>query len=243
MVKNKALGKKIAIVGATSGIGRALALDYLSRGNVVGIAGRRAEALAEIKSMYPLTAFTAAMDVQSESCAEVFGRLVEEMGGMDVMVYCAGQGTQNPPLDVKVEMEAVRTNVDGFMRITVWSFGYFKRRGSGHIVDISSVAGIRPLRHAPAYSATKKYQAHYMSCLAQKSSYEKLGLKFTTVFPGWIRTDMLKYEYPMVISLEKGTRLIARAIDRQRRRAIVPGRWGILVTLWSMIPNVIYEKM
>lgn len=235
--------KKIIIVGATSGIGRGLALEYLSRGCVVGVTGRHTAALEEIKAQYPGTAHLRTMDVQTDEGLVVFDDLLAEMGGMDIMVYCAGTGSQNPELDMETEMVAVRTNVDGFMRIIIRSFNYFKEKGSGHIVDISSVAGIRPLRHSPAYSATKKYQAHYMSCLAQKSNHEKLGIKFTTVFPGWIRTDMLKHDYPIVLSLEKGVRLIAKAIDRRKRRSIVPARWVFLVTLWSLIPNVIYEKM
>lgn len=235
--------RKIVIVGATSGIGRALALDYLSRGDVVGVTGRRTEALEEIKSRYPDTAHFRTMDVQAGDCLLPLDELLEEMGGMDVVIYCAGAGTQNPPLDMETEMVGVRTNVDGFMRVIIRSFNYFKDNKGGQIVDISSIASVRPLRHSPAYSATKRYQAHYMSCLAQKANKEKLGIKFTTIFPAWIKTDMLKHDYPIVISLEKGVRLIARAIDRKKRKAIVPGGWVFLVALWRLIPNFIYERL
>lgn len=243
MGREKTDERKIVIVGATSGIGQALALDYLSRGNTVGITGRRTESLEETKAKYPETCFCRTMDVQEESSLEQFESLIEEMGGMDVMIYCAGAGTQNPLLDMDTEMVAVRTNVDGFMRIVISSFNYFREKKSGHIVDISSIAGIRPLRHSPAYSATKKYQAHYMSCLTQKSNHDKLHIKFTTVFPGWIKTGMLKHDYPIVTSLNKGTRLIARAIDKRKRRAFVPGGWWFAVALWSIIPNAIYERL
>ena len=232
------------IVGATSGIGRSLALGYLSRGEIVGVTGRRTEALEEIKAQYPDTAFCRTMDVQDEkNCTAALGELISAMGGMDVMVYCAGAGTQNPALDEEVEMNSVRTNVDGFMRAVIYSFNYFKGKGSGHIVDISSLSALRPLRHSPAYSSTKRYQAHYISCLAWKSNHDRLGIKMTTLYPSWIKTDMLKYDYPMVTSLERGTRIIMRAIDRKKRRAIVPWWWSVVAVLWKLIPNFIYERL
>ena len=235
--------RKIVIVGATSGIGRSLALGYLSRGEIVGVTGRRTESLEEIKALYPGSAFYRTMDVQDDGCLDAMGELIGEMGGMDVMVYCAGAGTQNPALDMEVEMNAVRTNVDGFMRAVIYSFNYFKERRSGQIVDISSLSAVRPVRHSPAYGSTKRYQAHYMSCLAWKSNHDRLGIKMTTIFPGWIKTDMLKYDYPIVISLEKGTRIIMRAIDRKRRKAMVPWWWSIAAGAWKLIPNFIYERL
>ena len=116
-------------------------------------------------------------------------------------------------------------------------------RNKGHIVTISSLAGIRPLRQSPAYSATKRYQIHYTSCLAQKANNEKLPLKFTTIVPGFIRTDMLKHKYPFTTSMEKGTRLIYNAIELKRRYTTIPGKWRWVEIIWRAIPNSIWEKI
>ena len=82
-----------------------------------------------------------------------------------------------------------------------------------------------------------------ISCLAWKSNHDRLGIKMTTLYPSWIKTDMLKYDYPMVTSLERGTRIIMRAIDRKKRRAIVPWWWSVVAVLWKLIPNFIYERL
>ncbi len=235
--------KKIVIVGATSGIGRELALLYLAHGNTVGVTGRRAAELQTIKERYPEQACCKTMDVQTEQCVGELEELLSEMGGMDIMVYCAGVGTQNPALDPAVEMNAVHTNVVGFSRIVIYSYNYFKEKGAGQIVDISSLAGIRSLRQSPAYSATKRYQIHYMSCLAQKAHKEKVRIHFTTIIPGFIRTGMLRYKYPLTISLERGAKLIFQAINLRLRYTTVPGRWRWIEMIWRLIPNAIWERV
>lgn len=236
--------KKIVVIGATSGIGKELALRYLAEGNIVGITGRREEALSTIKKQYPDRASSRVMDVRSDECMLVLSELIAEMGGMDRIIYCAGIGQQNHNLDISTELDIVSTNVNGFTRIVDYAFNYFKGGTSrGHIVDIASVAGIKALRQSTAYSATKRYQIHYINCLAQKANKEKLPISFTTILPGFIKTDMLKHKYPFVISLDKGARLIYKAIERNMRRTIVPGRWRVVVFVWRLIPNRLWEKL
>ena len=236
--------KKVIIIGATSGIGRELALMYLSRHHMVGITGRRTEALHAIKERYPENTHCQTMDVQSEKCIEALDELIEAMQGVDRIICCAGIGHQNPSLDPLVEMNTVYTNVNGFTRVIIYAYNYFKTQGiPGHIVAFSSIAGIRPLRQAPAYSATKRYQAHYISCLAQRANKEKRPIKFTTILPGFIQTELLSREYPLTISLEKGAPLLFKAIEREKRTTILPGRWRWLVFLWKLIPNALWEKV
>lgn len=235
--------KKVIIIGATSGLGLELAKMYLSQNCEVGITGRRGEAMRELAAQYPSLVHWRVMDVRSEECTEVFQSLIDEMGGLDLVIYSAGVGRQNPQLVPEIEMEGVYTNVAGFVRIVVHAFNYFKEQNSGHIVDISSLAGIRPLRQSPAYSATKRCQMHYMSCLAQKANSDNLFLVFTTIVPGFIRTRMLNYKYPFTISLQKGSRLIFNKIEKKRRYSTVPGRWRWIEVIWRLIPGRLWEKI
>ena len=235
--------KRVMIVGASSGIGRELARFYLMQGCVVGITGRRDEKLAELKAEFPANCHYARMDVQVPGCVDVFAELVQAMGGLDLMIYSAGVGTQNPNLDLDLELSTVNTNVDGYVCLSTRAYNYFKKQRSGHIVVISSLAGIRALRQSPAYSATKRFQIQYTSCLAQKANHERLPIIFTTIVPGFIRTDMLKYKYPFTISLEKGARLIYNIIENRRRFSTVPGRWRWIEPLWKLIPNFLWEKI
>ena len=235
--------KKVIIIGATSGLGLEIARLYLKQNCMVGITGRREEELLRLAQEYPGQVFWRRMDVQSEDCVGVFQDLIDEMDGLDMVIYSAGVGAQNPKLDPAIEMNTVQTNVAGFVRIVVHAYNYFKEQNSGHIVDISSFAGIRALRQSPAYSATKRCQIHYMSCLAQKANSENLFMVFTTIVPGFIRTRMLNYKYPLTTSLEKGSRLIFNAIERKRRYTTVPGRWRWIEFIWRLIPNRIWEKI
>lgn len=237
--------KRVVIIGATSGIGMELARKYHTQGDHVGITGRRDDILRQLQKEFGDRCYIMRMDVQKPDSASLLRELTTEMGGMDVMIYCAGIGHNNPDLDSDIEMEGVMTNAEGYTRLAIEAYNYFKRENrKGQIAVLSSIAGVRPLRQAPAYSATKRYEAHYTACLAQKAHKDGVPIKFTTILPGFIRTPMLHTEkYPLEISLDKGARLIFRAIEKRRRQAIVPGRWRIVRILWWTIPKWIWERM
>ena len=240
MKPNTPTSKKILIIGATSGIGRALAMMYLKNNttNIVGIAGRRTEKLKEIYDLHPTRVRYRHMDVCTEECTTIMQELLDEMGGADLIIYCSGTGSHNegPALHPETEMPAVHTNVVGFTRIIIYAYNYFRKTGGGHFVTIASVAGIRPLRQAPAYSATKRYKIHYTSALAAMAHRNKENIRFTTIKPGFIDTELLHRKYPFMVSLEKGSRLIYNAIEKKKRSVILPGRWRWIALLWKLIP-------
>lgn len=236
--------KKVIIIGATSGIGNELAKHYISQGDTIGITGRRTENLVEFKENNPNAAIHyRRMDVKEENCTDILQELINEMEYVDTIIYCSGVGLQNPELLSDIEVDTAMTNVVGFTRIIDFAFNYFKERTFGHIAAISSIAGTKALRQAPAYSATKRFQSHYLSCLAQKANKEKLPIKITTIKPGFIRTALVKQEYPLMIDVQKGGRLIFKAIEKKKRSTIVPGRWRWVVLFWKMIPTRIWEKV
>lgn len=241
----KSTRKNIIIIGATSGIGRELAITYLLENpvNKVGITGRRTEALLELQKQYPGRVFCKTMDVRLEGSESLLTELIAEMGGADIIVYNAGVGTQNPGPGVnpESEMPAVYTNTVGFTRMIICAYNYFRSAGGGQFVTMASLAGVRPLRQSPAYSATKRYEIHYTSCLAQLANKNKENIRFTTIMPGFIQTEMLKHKYPYVTSLDKGTRLIYKAIGKKKRRAMIPGRWKFVTFIWRLIP--FWEKI
>ena len=238
------LREKVIIIGATSGIGRELALLYLSRGHTVGITGRRVEKLNEIKERYPGQVWCKALDVRSEACTILLDELIREMQGVDLVIYNAGVGTHVEILDPVGEMDTLFTNAVGFTRIVVHVYNYFKEVAlPGHVAVISSIAGIKPLGPVPAYSATKRYMTHYISCLAQKAHREKIPLSFTTILPGYIRTELLRRDYPLSISLARGAGLIFRAIEKRKRSVILPGRWRPIMFLARLLPRFLWERL
>lgn len=235
--------KKIVIIGATSGIGRAMAEMFAQAGYCVGVTGRRTTLLEELKSLYPGLIYVQSMDVCSNEAAIKLQELIVEMGGMDILFVNSGYGKELPELDPEVELQTVNTNVTGFTQLVAFAYNYFKQQGSGQIAVTSSVASVRGLRQAPAYSASKRYMRHYVDCLAQRAHHEKLNISFTTLMPGFIATDFLTgYAYPLVVPLSKVRNAMFRAIVHKKREVYLPFRWKIIVVLWRFLPKWIWER-
>lgn len=237
--------KRIILTGATSGIGHATALQYISDGWTVGVTGRRAELLERLSLLAPGRVFTQVMDVRSDDAPERLRELIDRMGGMDVYLHSAGIGFQNQALDRDIELDTVQTNVDGFTRLVTTAFDYFKARGTGgHIAVISSIAGTKGLGAAPAYSATKRFQNTYIEALAQLARMQRLGITFTDIRPGFVDTDLLRSgRYPMLMKPDDVARRIFRAVNARRRIATIDGRYRLLVALWRLIPRCLWERM
>ena len=239
------MSKKIVLIGATSGIGREIALIYLGLGFSLGLAGRREERLQELKSQYPGQVEIEPIDVTADDAPERLGHLVQKLGGMDEFLLCSGVGHQNRRLDEAIEMATIATNTAGFTRVLLAAYHYFREKGHGHISVISSIAGTKGLGAAPAYSATKGFQNLYIDALAQLARMEKLDIHFTDIRPGFVRTDLLAdgRRYPMLMSAPYAARRIVRAIERRERVAIIDWRYAILIFFWRLIPRFIWERL
>ena len=228
--------KRIIIIGATSGIGYEVAKIYWKRGYQLGLAGRRVDRLEELRRQDPEHIRIKRLDVTAEDAADRLEELIRDLGGI---------GNQNKYLDTSIEQATIQTNVTGFTRMVLAAYRYFSSQGGGHISVISSIAGTKGLGVAPSYSATKRYQNIYIDALAQLSRMEKQPITFTDIRPGFVRTDLLKdgRNYPMLMSPQYAALRIANAIDRKKRRAIIDWKYAILVFLWRLIPEWLWERL
>lgn len=95
--------KRIIIIGATSGIGKELALIYLKRGYKVGITGRRQNLLNELREPYPLQVMVACFDVMGTNNEKHFRQLIFELGGLDLLIYNSGVGDVSKDLNWQIE--------------------------------------------------------------------------------------------------------------------------------------------
>ena len=132
-------GKKAIIVGASSGIGREVALLLLSDGWLLGVAARREEPLQELKAMAPERVEVMTIDVTSSDAEERLLGLAERLGGMDLYFHASGIGKQNRTLEADIELRTVDTNAVGFTKMIGAAYRYFAERGSGHIAAITSI--------------------------------------------------------------------------------------------------------
>lgn len=237
--------KRAIIMGATSGLGRGVALGLLNEGYIIGVAGRRGEALETIKAVAPDRVFTKVIDVTSEDAPQQLTALIREMGGMDLYFHSSGYGKQNVELNIEIEKQTVLTNTYGFTQMVDTAFAYFRDEGkSGRIAVISSIAGTKGLGAAPSYSATKRFNWTYIEALSQLAHINRFDIRFTDIRPGFVATDFIAgSNFPMQMTTEYAVRDILKAVLAGKRKATIDWKYRILCFFWRHLPSFLWEKM
>ena len=231
---------KAIIIGASSGIGHEVARLFIQRGWTVGVAARRIELLDSLGA-----AAVEQIDVTREDAPDKLMSLVNRLGGMDLFFYASGVGKQNRELTADIEQWTVETNGLGFTRMIGCAYRYFAQQGRGHIAAISSIAGTKGLGPAPAYSATKAYQATYLQALEQQANARKLNIRITDIRPGFVDTALLSGlpRYPMMLQPQQVAREIVSAIEHHDHIRIIDWRYRILTALWRRVPRFIWRRL
>jgi len=237
--------KRCIIIGATSGIGQALAELLLQNDYMIGVTGRREMLLDTLKEKNPDRVFVKRMDIQDLSAIEVSCKeLVDQMGGLDLMIISAGIGEENKNLNFEIEHDVIKTNVQGFTCLADWGMRYFKEQGHGHLVNISSIAGIRGNGIAPSYNATKAYQINYLEGLRINAKDFGSSIHVTDVRPGFVDTAMAKGDGLFwVAPVEKASKQIYRAIKQKKQVVYVSKRWKLIGILLKLIPYSLLKRL
>lgn len=237
--------KKIIIMGATSGIGLAVAQRMAANGHKVGVAGRKVKVLQQLKKEFPDNIEWEEIDVTKDDAPDRLHVLIDKLGGMDTYFHVAGVFYNNPELNLENEMTTLQTNAVGFARMTSTAYKYFRDNNlRGHIAAITSVAGTRGMGPIASYSSTKKFGQTYLEALQQLAHLQKADIRFTDVRPGWIRTPLMSpdREYPVTMQLDYAGPLIIKALDRCRTAVYVDWRWEALVRLCQLMPRWLWVR-
>ena len=268
------MAKKAIVMGATSGIGMEVASLLAQRGWQVGIAGRRIERLEEVKRNTNLLISESSkaskgeiacyqqIDVTSPEAPSLLLKLIEKLGGMDLYFHSSGIGWQNNSLDIGKEMKTVETNGLGFVRMVDTAFNWFAQQNQGQepgqgqrqgkdrscetyrIACITSIAGTKGLGAAPAYSATKRFQNHYLECLTQQTHMRHLPIAITDIRPGFVKTNLIAgSNYPLQLTPQEVAQQIVNAIERGKAVKTIDWKYSILVSLWRLIPRWIWTRL
>jgi short-subunit dehydrogenase len=231
------MSKNAVIFGATSGIGKELARLLVGDGYTVVITGRRAQNLKEIKDTHPEKYITIEHDVTDlDSSDKVFEQLREQFDQIDLIVYSSGTAEPNYGLEWKKELLVLETNVLGAVKIYGLAYNLFREQGFGHLVGISSVAGVRGNRHVPAYFASKAFQNNYLESLWMKAERSKAKIYVTDIAPGFVDTKMALGDTFGMASLEKATKQIFKAIQKKKKKAYITKRWRCIAFLMRILP-------
>ena len=125
----------ILIIGATSGIGKALFEKFVSEGNHLGIVGRRTNLLDELQLQHPDKTFSFAADItKQDEIEQAIHTLCEKLGNIDIAIVCSGIGDLNPSLAYALEQPTIETNVKGWTFVIDTLYHIFEKQGYGHLV-------------------------------------------------------------------------------------------------------------
>ncbi len=234
--------KKILIIGATSGIGYALALKYLAEGHLVIGCGRNEKKLKEIMNQNSNFLFAVVDIRQQKSLEQTLEQAVLKAGGMDICIIAAGIAQKNTNLDWEIEENIINTNVKAFSQVAVWAANYFLKQKSGHLVGISSIAKYFGNPN-PAYNASKAFEAIYLDGLRLR--LERKGIRVTTVLPGFVTTPMTADQPRMfwAVSATRAAQQIYNGIYKNKRYVFVARRWRLFSLILPPLPFVLLRKI
>lgn len=248
------MGKKIIIVGASSGIGKAIAEAELNAGNSVVLLARREKSLESIAKKANQTkekrAFPLVFDVTKFSTAEkTFGKAVSLLGGLDEVYFASGVMPEISPNEYNTtkDLEMLNVNLLGAVAFLNPVATYFTKQKSGKIVGISSIAGERGRKGNPVYNTSKAGFNTYLEALRNRLS--ESNVQVTTIKPGFVITEMTKgLKLPekgllKAITAEEAANKILKIVASGKDEAFVPGIWALVGLIIRNIPNFIFKKL
>ncbi|MEP2446047.1 MAG: SDR family NAD(P)-dependent oxidoreductase [Balneola sp.] len=238
--------KNILITGATSGIGRELALQLAEAGNKVGLMGRRTEKLESIQKEIGENAFIRTLDVTDLDEAEnVYRDLIDEMGGMDMMILNAGVGVDKIMSPWKADKLTIEVNVLAFSHGLHFAFDFFRRQGHGHIVGMSSIASHLASYKAAVYTASKHFVSNYMTGFRQKAKRIPADITVTDIKPGFVKSEMTENVPRMfwVADTDKAVRQMINGLDKKRNIVYITKRWVLVAWLARLTPQFVWDRI
>ena len=242
--------QKIIITGASSGLGEGMAREFAAKGRSLGLAARRVEKLdalaADLTGQAPTVAVTALDVTDVDAVPVAFGKLADELGGLDRVIVNAGLGKGAPigTGNAAANLETIQTNLIGALAQIEAAMEIFRAQNSGHLVLISSISAMRGLPKAQAaYSASKAG----VSALGQGLQAELKGspIAVTVIHPGYIETDINRgVNTKLMTDTDTGVRAMVDAIEAEPAHAEVPSwPWKPLGAALKYLPDSVSARL
>ncbi|WP_448613625.1 SDR family oxidoreductase [Modestobacter sp. URMC 112] len=248
--------QRIFVTGASAGLGRGMAQAFAARGRDLVLVARRLDRLEELRAELlaaspGIRVVVGRLDVDDpDDVARVVPQLAAELGGIDRFVANAGIGKGVPvgAGGARTNRQVLVTNVLGTHACCEAAVALFRAQGAGHLVVVSSVAGVRGMGGTrTAYAASKAADA----VLAEGIRAELLGsrstrrIRVTTVHPGFIATDInVGRRGPLTVDLDTGVAALTAAVEREPVRAYVPEwPWRPVAGLLRVLPLPLVRRL
>jgi len=241
------MDKKIWITGASSGIGRSLAIKFANEGWKVAASARRENLLKELSNKYPnIESFP--LDVTNiNKCNSVFKEIIEKFENIEICVF--GTGIHDPESEKEFNLDKIKkimeVNFFGVMNSINSVYSYYNEKKSGQISVISSVAGYRGLPAAGAYCASKSALTSFTESLYFEM--KRKNVRVTLISPGFIKTPMTdqnNFSMPMIKSPEFAAEQIYLGLIKKKGFEIhFPKTFTIIMKILRILPNNVYFKI
>jgi len=237
---------RVFITGASSGIGAALARHYAASGATLGLVARRGDMLQQLGTELGVEHACYTLDVRdAEALRQAATDFMSKCGIPDIVIANAGvsRGTLTEHIE---DMPTFRAIMDINVLGIVHTFQPFllpmKAAGQGSLVGIASVAGLRGLPGAGAYSASKAAAISYLESL--RVELATCGIAVTTICPGYIRTPMTEvntYTMPFLMEADAAAQRMAQFIAARRRFVIMPWQMALIGRLMKLLPAALWD--
>jgi len=241
------MSKNIWITGASSGIGKALAIKFASEGWKVAASARRENLLKEL-SQKSENIHSFPLDVTNiDQCKTVFKNIVEKFKDIEISIF--GTGIHDPKSEKKFNLDKIRkimeVNYFGTMNSINAVYDYYNNKKSGQISIVSSVAGYRGLPAAGAYCASKSALTSFAETL--QFEMKRKNVRVSLVSPGFIKTPMTDqndFPMPMIKSAEFAAEQIYIGLIKKKGFEIhFPKVFTFFLKFLRILPNSIYFKL
>ena len=242
--------KVILITGASSGIGRALAIQMARRGARLGLVARRVDVIDEVVREIEAEggkAVSLPADVQEiDSISAAADKLRASFGPIDVLIANAGVGPTRDAADFNAAevSDVMNVNVIGSSNSVATVIPEMVARGSGHLVAISSLAAYRGLPKSAAYCASKAAVSAFFESL--RLDLEPRGIDVTIIHPGFIKTRLTTgraAQMPYLMELDSAVEKILRAIEKRRKSYSFPWQLATIVRAGMLMPIWMYDRI
>lgn len=241
----------VLITGASSGLGQALALHYARRGDRLALVARRGDAIKAWLSVYEIGAecyeIYSADVSDADSMAAMAQACMVRQGVPDVVIANAGisigvDSSVRADLDVMARIFA--TNVMGVAATFSPFIAPMAARGSGSLVGVGSVAGIRGLPGHGGYCASKAAVISY--CESLRGELRLSGVKVVTLCPGYIATPLTEnnsYRMPFLMQPEAFAEKACLAIEAGDSYRVIPWQMGVVAKLLRLLPITMFDRL
>ncbi len=240
----------VMITGASSGIGRGMALEIARGGAILGLVARRLEVIDEVVREIEAgggKAKALPADVRKlDSISAAADSLRESFGPIDVLIANAGIGPTRDAADFSADevAEVININVIGASNSVAAVVPEMIARGSGQLVAISSLAAYRGLPRSAAYCASKAAVSAFFESL--RLDLEPRGIDVTIIHPGFIKTPLThgrNVQMPYLMELDDAVEKMVRAIEKRRKRYSFPWQLATIVRAGMIMPIWMYDRI